>query len=137
MLYLACALLVATVLIPFLPESRPRWAEIHNTLAMAAPVLMLVVLYLFVFHLHRLDAHIFKRAVVFLTNTVVISAVILFSIGISSLLEVVFSLSVCVFLFCMLLWLRKSDRIDAAQALADEERRRPEKEEEAGPPAAI
>ncbi|MDD3243999.1 MAG: hypothetical protein PHD32_09785 [Eubacteriales bacterium] len=121
MLLLSCAMLVATVLVPFLPEVMPGWAALHNTLAMAAPVLMVVVMYLFVFYLQKVDRHIYKRAILFLSGVVAASAAVMFLVGISSLLEVVFSLSMCVFLFCLLVWVLRSKKVDAEDALAEAE----------------
>lgn len=117
LLRLSCVLLVLTVIIPFLPEDMPFWADVHNTFAMTSPILMMVVLYMFIFHLQKLDAAVYKKALTFLSIVVAISAALLFLVGISSLLEVAVSLLMCAFLFALLMWVRGSSKIDSVGSL--------------------
>jgi hypothetical protein len=102
MLFAACSMLVITVLLPFVPETWPRAATLHNLFAMLAPVIMIITMYVFVFYLGKCDHRIYRKALTFLNAMVLISALLMFALGASGLLEVLFSVSMCVLLFSIL-----------------------------------
>lgn len=127
MLFAACAMLIITVLLPFVPEIWPRAAEMHNFFAMLAPIVMVVTMYIFVFYLAKCDRSVYKRALWSLNTMVLISAVLMFLTGSSGLLEVVFSVGMCVLLFMILIWLSHSEHLDLVRAMRQaEEKRRAE-----------
>lgn len=112
---------------PFVPEIWPRAAEMHNFFAMLAPIVMVVTMYIFVFYLAKCDRSVYKRALWSLNTMVLISAVLMFLTGSSGLLEVVFSVGMCVLLFMILIWLSHSEHLDLVRAMRQaEEKRRAE-----------
>ena len=120
-------MLILTVLLPFVPEIWPRAAEMHNFFAMLAPIVMVVTMYIFVFYLAKCDRSVYKRALWSLNTMVLISAVLMFLTGSSGLLEVVFSVGMCVLLFMILIWLSHSEHLDLVRAMRQaEEKRRAE-----------
>ncbi len=124
MLFAGCAMLIITVLLPFVPEIWPRAAQMHNFFAMLAPIVMVVTMYIFVFYLAKCDRSVYKRALWMLNTMVLISAVLMFLTGSSGLLEVVFSVGMCVLLFMILIWLSHSERLDLARAMRQAEEKR-------------
>lgn len=124
MLFAACAMLIITVLLPFVPEIWPRAAEMHNFFAMLAPIVMVLTMYLFVFYLAKCDRGVYKRALWALNSMVLVSAVLMFLTGSSGLLEVVFSVGMCVLLFMILIWLSHSEHVDLVRAMRQAEEKR-------------
>ena len=99
----------------------------HNIFAMLAPIVMVVTMYIFVFYLAKCDRSVYKRALWSLNTMVLISAVLMFLTGSSGLLEVVFSVGMCVLLFMILIWLSHSEHLDLVRAMRQaEEKRRAE-----------
>jgi hypothetical protein len=124
MLFAACSMLVITVLLPFVPETWPRAATLHNLFAMLAPVIMIITMYVFVFYLGKCDHRIYRKALTFLNAMVLISALLMFALGASGLLEVLFSVSMCVLLFSILIWLSRSEHLDLVLSLRQAEESR-------------
>jgi hypothetical protein len=122
MLFAGCAMLIGTVILPFVPEVWPRAAQLHNVLAMAAPILIILTQYFFVFYLGRCDRAVYKKALASLNAIVLVSGLLLFATGASGLLEVVVTTLMCGFLFMLLVWLAHSEKIDMIQAMRDAER---------------
>jgi hypothetical protein len=129
MLLAACAMLVLTVALPFVPEVWPRMAQMHNTFAMLAPVIMVLVMYVFVFYLGKCDRAIYKKALFSLNSLVLVSAILMFFLGASGLLEVIFSVGMCVLLFLLLVWLSHSEQMDVVEIYRQAEARRKAREQ--------
>ena len=123
MLLAGCGMLMATVLLPFAPEVWPQAAQLHNFFAMAAPVVMMLTLYGFVFYLARYDRQVYTRALITLNLLVFLSAVLLLATGTSGLLEVVVTVGMCGYMFMLLVWLGHSEKVDGVGALRDAELR--------------
>ena len=122
MLFAGCAMLICTVILPFVPEVWPRAAQLHNILAMAAPILIILTQYFFVFYLRRCDWAVYKKALASLNAIVLVSGLLLFATGASGLLEVVVTTLMCGFLFMLLVWLAHSEKIDMVEAMRDAEK---------------
>jgi len=122
MLFAGCAMLIFTVILPFVPEVWPRAAQLHNILAMAAPIVIILTLYFFVFYLARCDRAVYKKALTALNTIVMVSALLLFATGTSGLLEVVVTVAMCGFLFMLLVWLAHSEKLDLLEAMQEAEK---------------
>lgn len=119
MIYLASGMLIVCNFIPFLPEQFPRLARYHNFFAMASSLLLALTLFVFVLALRKFDRRIFWKAMWLLLAVVAVSGVLMLLFGVNSLLETVSILSVCLFMFCVLFWLLRSDRFDGVQVLLE------------------
>lgn len=124
LLRVACGLLILTVLIPFLPDQYPTLAFFHNLFAMAAPLIAIVVMLMFVLYLGQCDPSVFRKAIIFLVISVTISAALVLTTGTSGLVEVVFVVSMCALLFNILIWLLRSDKVDLLTPYEEAERTR-------------
>lgn len=123
MLFAGCAMLILTTILPFVPDVWPKAAQLHNFFAMAAPIVMILTMYFFVFHLAGYDRTVYRRALVSLNTMVLISALLLFFTGTSGLLEVVVTVGMCGFLFMLLVWLAHSEHMDLVKAMQEAEDR--------------
>ena len=121
MLCAGCGMLILTVLLPFVPEVWPKAAQLHNFFAMAAPIVMILTMYVFVFYLARHDRKVYRKALISLNTLVFFSTVLLFATGTSGLVEVVVTVGMCGYLYGLLFWLERSEKFDGVKALRDAE----------------
>ena len=121
LMWVACGLLMAAVFIPFLPEVLPVLSKLHEIFAMTSCILIVITLFIFSYSLQKYDRRIYVRAMIYLTSAVLMSGVVIFLVGVTSLLEVLFTIAMCVFLFLMLVWLSRSKDIDVVKAVQERE----------------
>lgn len=99
----AYLLLLFSITTPYLPEVFPFKAFLHIVFSFLSPVLMVLSMYLFIFTLMNKDHQTFRKAMIGLNLIVFFSSLILFVCGIiNSLLEVFFTISMCLFLIFLM-----------------------------------
>ena len=107
MMHIACTLLLLTAVTPFVPEQMPRAASFHNAFAIGASLSVIAVAICFVRHLAQWGDDVYRKAHGTLGVVIGVCALVLMATGISGLVEVLFIVSMCLFLFNLMRWLRK------------------------------
>lgn len=108
----AYLLLLFSITTPYLPDILPFKSFLHIVFSFLSPVLMMLSIYIFIFTLMNKDRVTFRKAMIGLNMIVFISTLILFVCGIiNSLLEVFFTIAMCVFLVFLMKMIDRSDSI--------------------------
>lgn len=115
--YFAIAVLIFGNIMPFVPETFPGMAQIHNFCAQISSISLAVILMLFTLTLRNSYTAMFKKCLVFV---LIIWAVMILFMGIfgtKSITEMSGIILACVFLFCVLIWLYQQDSFDPVSSL--------------------
>lgn len=103
----ACVLLVLTVVVPFLPEAYPFFAEMHNHFAHTATILTALATLLLTIQTKKLDKRVFTKALALWLGCMALCAVLVYTTGISGLVEFMFIAAACVQLFFIMHWVAR------------------------------
>ena len=108
--FIAFILMVFAVTTPYLPELFPLKAFLDIVFAVLSPVCMIISLGIFIFTYMRKEKRIFHKMVRGYLFIIITSTLILFLSGIvNSLLEVFFTISMCIFFPLLCKWLDELD----------------------------
>lgn len=108
--FIAFILMVFAVTTPYLPELFPLKAFLHIVFAVLSPVCMIISLGIFIFTYMRKEKRIFHKMVRGYLFIIITSTLILCLSGIvNSLLEVFFTISMCIFFPLLCKWLDELD----------------------------
>ncbi len=113
----ATVVLIVGNIFPFLPETLPGFAELHNLFAQISSVSLAVTLMLFTLTLRNHYSVLFKKALVFVLIIWAILIAFMSIFGTKSITEMSGIIIASIFLFCVLLWLYKEDAFDPVQSL--------------------
>lgn len=117
----ATVVLVVGNIFPFLPETLPGFAELHNLFAQISSVSLAVTLMLFTLTLRNHYSILFKKALVFVLIIWAMLIAQMSIFGTKSITEMSGIIVASVFLFCMLLWLYREDAFDPVQSLKEKD----------------
>lgn len=101
----ACVSFIACVLVPFLPREHPAAAMVHNTLAVAAPLLITLVSLLLSLHLRGVNHRLFVYAIASWALLTALYVGLMIVTGISGLFEVTVVTTLSLNTYFILIWL--------------------------------
>ncbi|MEA5002640.1 MAG: hypothetical protein VB081_03995 [Christensenella sp.] len=117
----ATVVLIVGNIFPFLPETLPGFAEMHNLFAQISSVSLAVTLMLFTLTLRNHYSVLFKKALVFVLIIWAMLIALMAIFGTKSITEMSGIIVAGVFLFCVLTWLFKEDAFDPVQSLKEKD----------------
>ncbi len=97
LLLISCIFLILTVITPLSPT--------HNIFSILGVILLLITMYIFIINLKNINQKIYKKAIIGMTSIVVVSAIVLFGLGLSGFFEILMVHSLCILLYCLNKWL--------------------------------
>lgn len=112
LLSITCMTLLITVFLPYAPTMFPITSKTHNYLAYITASSIVTLLLLFVISLYSLDKQLFIKSLIAYLVSVLIVAFVLFYYGVSSLFQIVLSITMCILMFVLLLFLEKCKKIN-------------------------
>ncbi len=117
LIYIAVAVLIFGNILPFLPETFPGFAELHNFCAQISSISLAVVLMLLALTLHKWYPEVFKKAVTFVLVIWAVLVTLMALFGTKSITEMAGILLACVYLFAVAVWLMRTKDFDAVESL--------------------
>jgi len=119
LVYFAVAVLIFGNIIPFLPDTFPGFAWLHNFCAQISSISLAVTLMLFTLTLRNHYSQLFKKALVFVLIIWVVLIALMGLFGTKSITEMSGILLACVFLFTVLIWLYQENTFDPVLSLQE------------------
>ncbi len=117
----ATVVLIVGNIFPFLPETLPGFAELHNLFAQISSVSLAVTLMLFTLTLRNHYSILFKKALIFVLIIWAMLIALMAVFGTRSITEMSGIIIASIFLFCVLTWLYKEDAFDPVQSLKEKD----------------
>lgn len=115
----ATAILIFGNIVPFLPETFPAFAWLHNFCAQISSISLAVTLMLFALTLRNYYSILFKKALIFVLIIWVVLIALMGMLGTTALTEMTGIILAGIFLFSVLVWLYKEDAFDPVQSLKE------------------
>ena len=128
--YFAIAVLIVGNIIPFLPETFPGFAQLHNFCAQISSVSLAVSLMLFALTLRNSYTVLFKKTLIFVLIIWAVLIALMSLFGTRSITEMTGIILASVFLFVTLVRLHKEDDFDLIQSLKERDAQQAEEEAE-------
>ncbi len=115
----ATAVLIFGNIVPFLPETLPGFAWMHNFCAQISSISLAVTLMLFALTLRNHYSALFKKALVFVLIIWIVLVALMGMLGTVAFTEMAGIILASVFLFTSLRWLYKEDAFDPVVSLQE------------------
>lgn len=112
LLSITCMTLLITVFLPYAPTMFPVTAKTHNYLAYITASSIVTLLLLFIISLYSIDKKLFLKSLITYFIFVSIVVFVLLYFGVSSLFQIVLSISMCILMFALLLYLENCEKIN-------------------------
>jgi len=112
LLSITCMTLLITVFLPYAPTMFPITAQAHNYLAYVTCSSIVLLLLLFILKLKNIEKKLFLKSIITFLCCISILLFVLLYYGVSSLFQIVLTVTMCILMFLLLKYLETCKKID-------------------------